>query len=854
MRGWLASRCHAIERRYLGYTVFGWRIRLRNPIRKPLTGANAGMALPVLQLTLPELDQVGYAPLDGTFAASAEEPFQRWYPYLEGYSSDFVRKTVARFAPDATTILDPFGGTGTTAFVAAELGLDSYLCEVNPVLQFLFDTKASLRCSPRSVRLGIANRLSALAPRVASSLARTAPDPGLLATYRASFGNSRYYTDESLHSVAQLRTFIDELLAADSPVAQLVTVAALASLLPASFLKRAGDVRFMTEKELRQGVPPLVDEVTRNLRRIQHDLENLTDRDTVSRAPVRISGDARTLRDIPPLGADLLVTSPPYINGTNYFRNTRLELWFLRCLRSVDDLGRLRKLAVTAGINDVTTAKAAQSLRPAVQAVVEALAVNAYDPRIPLMVGSYFAEMEDIFQGLSHHLVDRATVAVDIGDSNYGGVHVPADALITDALGKLGFELRDEVVLRQRRSKNGAPLRQVLLVYRYSKRRLHAVKVAPGQAWSADWAAFCSALPHQQQPFASRSWGNSLHSLCSYPGKLKPAIAHHLVSVFSGVGDRILDPFAGAGTIPFEGALNGREAFGLELSPAAYPIGAAKVTIPGATETDTILGDLERFLAEYHPSTAEQQEASGFGLNGKIADFYHPRTLNEVLAARRFFLSRNGQSPSDHLVLAACLHVLHGNRPYAASRRSHPLTPYKPTGPTEYRPLLPRIAEKVARSKQSALPGTFVGGKVYLQDATAWWPSDINNIAAVITSPPFFDSTRFHVQNWLRLWFAGWPPEAFQYRHRLFMDERQKVTFAVYESILRQSRDRLRSGGVVVLHLGKSVKCDMAKELASVGKRWFARSEIFDESVLHCESHGLRDKGTVTSHQYLLLY
>jgi len=211
-------------------------------------------------------------------------------------------------------------------------------------------------------------------------------------------------------------------------------------------------------------------------------------------------------------------------------------------------------------------------------------------------------------------------------------------------------------------------------------------------------------------------------------------------------------------------------------------------------------------------------------------------------------------TPSSLLVQAACLHLLHGNRPYAFSRRSHPLTPYAPTGAAEYRPVMPRIREKVERALSEPLPERFVSGETFHQDCTAWWPAEIQNLDAIITSPPFFDSTRFHVQNWLRLWFVGWSPELFKSRPRRFVDERQKVSFSVYDAILRQSKERLKPGGVVVWHLGKSVKCDMAKELARVGSRWFANSELFDESVAHCESHGLRDKGTVTSHQYLILY
>ena len=41
------------------------------------------------------------------------------------------------------------------------------------------------------------------------------------------------------------------------------------------------------------------------------------------------------------------------------------------------------------------------------------------------------------------------------------------------------------------------------------------------------------------------------------------------------------------------------------------------------------------------------------------------------------------------------------------------------------------------------------------QDATEWWPADVNELDAVITSPPFFDSTRFYLGNWMRLWFCG---------------------------------------------------------------------------------------------------
>jgi tRNA G10 N-methylase Trm11 len=124
---------------------------------------------------------------------------------------------------------------------------------------------------------------------------------------------------------------------------------------------------------------------------------------------------------------------------------------------------------------------------------------------------------------------------------------------------------------------------------------------------------------------------------------------------------------------------------------------------------------------------------------------------------------------------------------------------------------------------------------------------------AIITSPPFFDSTRFYLANWIRLWFTGWSDKDFAHKPHSFVEEKQKKDFAVYESIFRQSKERLKKDGVCVLHLGKSVKCDMAEELQKISKRWFKTADLFVENVEHCESHGIKDKGTVTSHQYLVL-
>ena len=144
-----------------------------------------------------------------------------------------------------------------------------------------------------------------------------------------------------------------------------------------------------------------------------------------------------------------VITSPPYLNGTNYFRNTKLELWFLGYIKKEY---RSYKNEFDRQLLDETLSELNQT---------------AYDKRIPLMVNCYFHEMYQVFKGLSTKLEDGATLLIDLGDSIFSGTHIKTDYILSETLSNLGYTLQDRIVLRQRRSRNGSLLSQVLLVYKY---------------------------------------------------------------------------------------------------------------------------------------------------------------------------------------------------------------------------------------------------------------------------------------------------------------------------------------------------------------------------------------------------
>lgn len=794
--------------------------------------------------------------IQSTFRGGYGSPLHEWYPYLEGYSPEFVENVIETFSPNARDILDPFCGSGTTALVAAMRGGVGYYAEVNPACQYIIEAKSLALTLSFRERARIAQQLHEIAANTEQLIRRSDKAKDLERHFHASFGHRPFYTENTLEAVLRSRSFVDKIEKDDPVVGRFLIIGILRSLVPCSLLVRRGDLRFMTEKELKRGLPDYCDSITESLNLIASDLID------ANAAPGRtqfVSDDARCLHKTMSKKVDAIITSPPYLNGTNYFRNTKLELWFLRKVTEKSDLRKFRDSAITSGINDVTRRKLLfareQDLRfhsPLLDNTINALNETAYDSRIAAMVENYFYDMHDVLAKLPSVLNDNGIIAIDLGDSVYSGVHVPTQDILAEMLECSGFKLDETVLLRDRKSRNGTQLSQTLQVFSPTNSRKWFQIPLPEEKKLTGWNNFKENLPHQQGEMAKRNWGHSWHSLCSYQGKLKPAIARCLVNaLMPEKGGRLLDTFSGVGTIPFEARMSGHEAFGFDISPAAVAISRAKLEEINWNEVSTLISSIEADIKDITRRPSPER-INNIRFNGPLHSYFHEETLREILVAREFFQENPPNSGSAAFVFSSLLHILHGNRPYALSRRSHPITPFAPSGPTEYRGLIERLNQKVNRNKRSAAEVPPIYGRSYFQDVTKHWPDEVDNLDAIITSPPFFDSTRFHTSNWMRLWFSGWESEDFKAKPSEFIDERQKKTFEVYEKIFEQASERLKTGGVFAIHVGKSKKCDMAAALQQVGERYLKFSDWFSESVEHCERHGIRDKGTVTHHQYLI--
>ncbi len=364
---------------------------------------------------------------------------------------------------------------------------------------------------------------------------------------------------------------------------------------------------------------------------------------------------------------------------------------------------------------------------------------------------------------------------------------------------------------------------------------------------------FCEGRPYALAPYSKRNWGGRLHSLCSYQGKLKPSIAHFLIKWFTEPDGVVLDPMSGVGTIPLEARIQGRMALAGDLSDLAVAVSRAKLEAADPATSRRVVAELTSYISTASSITLNdliREEEADFGLNGAITDYFHPDTLRELLLARRFFAEADIDTPGTASVLTAVLHVLHGNRPYALSRRSHPVTPLKPTGEFEYRPLIAHVERRLAQTlpELSELPGE---GRTIKADFGAL-PLERGSVDAVITSPPFAQSLRFFSSNWMRLWLCGWSASDFRNRPARYLESEQKRDFALaYRRFFEAMHEVLAPGGLLVMHVGATRGFDMAEHLLPLLAPEFSLLYEGAEHLDAPESHGLSDKGSTLRHHFL---
>lgn len=405
----------------------------------------------------------GYSPTN--FQNNMQLPVHRWYRYITGFSAQWAGSIIKKEKKNNRThILDPFAGSGTTLIEAELNGVESIGIEAHPFVFRMAQAKLLWRedfC-----------RLRHFADEVLGEAKNIEPD---ISSYSELI--HRCYPVETLKRLDKLKQAW--MKKNNNTPESILTWFALVSILRKCSPVGTASWQYIQPKKVKSySDEPYItfDTMVTNM---FIDMAKLRNKRSCPKANL-IQGDARQLQDISEGWADLVITSPPYINNYDYADATRLEMTFLGEIETWSDLrDKVRMNLVRSCTQHVSPISEktfsileSQTLDPIRDEMIKIVEELESEKRkhvgkkqYPTMIAAYFKDMAEVWKMLRKYTSDDALVSFVIGDSAPYGIYVPVDEWLGELALSAGFssyyfeKVRDRNIKWKNR-KHNIPLKE----------------------------------------------------------------------------------------------------------------------------------------------------------------------------------------------------------------------------------------------------------------------------------------------------------------------------------------------------------------------------------------------------------
>lgn len=377
------------------------------------------------------------------FNKNKSEPFHRWYPFVEGYSKEFIRSIILELDSRPEVCLEPFSGSGTTALELQNMGIKCISFEVNPLMYLIARVKLENEYDINVVRQYfdyiVQERMQVDVSDVTSDF-KTLIEKENIKKWN--------YDQVVAVAIKKLQVVIEQI--DDIKYRELFQVALAAILLDVSNLYRNGkclsykkgwENKKLSEKQVFQKF----DDKVKN--QLMVDIINSSRNFAVKNKNYLYNEDSRVgiMNLVQDDTVDLVITSPPYLNSRDYTDTYMLELKTLGFTKSNDEIRKLRERTLRSHVqikwNDATRIKN-KLLDDALEKLQEkAKDETLWNTSLIDMVRLYFVDMQAIFESLYLKMKHGGKVYFNVSNSAYYGVLINTLEICASIAENVGFRV-----------------------------------------------------------------------------------------------------------------------------------------------------------------------------------------------------------------------------------------------------------------------------------------------------------------------------------------------------------------------------------------------------------------------------
>lgn len=379
----------------------------------------------------------------------------RWYPFVEGYSKEFISKIVNEFKKinrcENITCLEPFAGSGTTPLELQDMGYLCYSFEVSPFMYDLACCKMETTYTTKSF------------DNYCKQIEYYFDEPDVYAEKKIKTDFKTLVEHENIDKWLlnrEVRLGILDVLEGiekfrSRKYQRLFKVALASILLEVSNVYRNGkcvsykDNWKKTIKYSRNDVHQIYLNRLKNVFREDIlQMERIKSKEKLfSNRKYCYNGDCRQLifDKITDDTIDLVITSPPYLNSRDYTDTYMVELKALGYMRDLTDLRKLREKTLRSHVQiklgEIDTLEI-EELQQALNDI-EKYRDKFWNRELLNMIKGYFWDINTLFQGLSKKMTSRGMIFFNVANSAYYNVEIKVDVIVCRIAEKNGFKIEE---------------------------------------------------------------------------------------------------------------------------------------------------------------------------------------------------------------------------------------------------------------------------------------------------------------------------------------------------------------------------------------------------------------------------
>ena len=532
------------------------------------------------------------------------------HPYPAKFIPQIPAHLIARLSMPGDVVLDAFGGSATTAVEAVRLGRRAVSFDANPLSALIGRVKTGFMAT--SVRTDLDQLCAAIDGHIISFGSHERDWTSRLTSrhgdYMPDIPNvEKWFNDYIGGELCLIRHLIEETtvgLARDAACLALSRVIVRIS-------NQESETRYVSvAKKLRPTIA--LRAYLESLKTVARRLENAAV--ALQFADARyLVGDSRNdlAKQVGENSVDLIVTSPPYPNATDYHLYHRFRLFWLgfdpKALGKIEIGSHLRHQRNATGFEEYR-----EDMAQALEQCSRVLVPGRY---------AVFVVGDAIFKGQSFSTSAAiAEAGRDVGFEILGVIDRPIHAT-KRSFAKPGRRARSEQLVVLRRPNRPVTVHLNPPAYRMwayeGELRAREIESLTGQSVDVEGAEKPIVLSLAQPALwqlrrltftrdfvigsgngeVQATWQRVLengdadptkrkdpkyvtHGLHAFKGKFYPQLVKSLLNSSEvAVGGSVLDPYCGSGTTLLEGMLNGFRAYGCDFNPLAAKIAHAKTAV-----------------------------------------------------------------------------------------------------------------------------------------------------------------------------------------------------------------------------------------------------------------------------------